>query len=388
MEGIVNMLKNIIVLMFVLFSSASFAIPFTITPKGKLPTEVPRGLDETATYIVKNNTSSQRNNNYVKYLPPNVTVAPTGCSKKFNLAPGASCELNLLVSGAVDAYDPDPHNHLFVCFQGGISCAGLEIKNSLNVTVIEPQWVFVANQNNPTLLAENNSISKCIFHNNKFSHYSSTGSGFNMPTVIALNNAGTKAYITNFMDAGISLCDISSKDSSLMNCSKTGDGSLAMTSFGVSLNPAGDKAYVTNMFGASVSLCDVSGVTGELSNCHGTGGYTTFSFGSHIFLTSSRAYISAIAFDPYWVCDIESDGELSGCIERSTGASVSASGIIINSNETKAYLAATDGVYTCDIDSDDGTLIDCTLADATYSLLDAIVLNKDETYTNLVKKSY
>lgn len=116
------------------------ALPFSITPSptAPFPTTMVLGTTVYATYIVQNNTSTARQNNYVKYLPPNVYILPSGCGNPFNLAAkgqnGDSCELNLAITGAVERNDANIHNHLFVCFPGGITCAGTEYP--LNVTVL------------------------------------------------------------------------------------------------------------------------------------------------------------------------------------------------------------------------------------------------------------
>lgn len=128
------------------FSSICHALPFSVAPKAgtSLPVEIDAGATATAYYTVTNNTASVRNNNYVKYLPPNVRQVTAGgtypdtCGATFNLArknaPGDSCTLQLTVFGAVNGADPNPRNHLFVCFPGGITCAGTNYP--LNVAVI------------------------------------------------------------------------------------------------------------------------------------------------------------------------------------------------------------------------------------------------------------
>ncbi len=135
----------ILVSFFILSMSAvSHALPLSIIPKAgtTLPTSVNQGSTVTAYYTVYNLTASQRNGNFVKYLPPNVSQVNTGgtygdtCSSTFSLAPNAqsgySCTLQLTISGAVSSIDTSPSNHLFVCFPGGKTCAGTNYP--LNVT--------------------------------------------------------------------------------------------------------------------------------------------------------------------------------------------------------------------------------------------------------------
>jgi hypothetical protein len=125
-----------------------YALPFNIFTKNgtTLPTTVSVGATAKAYYTVQNNTGSTRNDNFVKYLPPNVSQVTSGgtytntCGTTFSLGPKGSandnCTLQLAVTGAVDANDPDPHHHLFVCFPGGTTCAGTT--TPLNVTVANP----------------------------------------------------------------------------------------------------------------------------------------------------------------------------------------------------------------------------------------------------------
>ncbi|MCW8416763.1 glycoside hydrolase [Fluoribacter dumoffii] len=125
-------------------STISFALPFNIVPRGKLPTTVFKGESVDAAYTVTNSTRTTRANNFVKWLPPNVKQVtdptdPTVCGSTFTLGPNGSinqsCTLKLSVSGEVNRADPNPQHHLFVCFPGGKTCAGPTPENSLNVTV-------------------------------------------------------------------------------------------------------------------------------------------------------------------------------------------------------------------------------------------------------------
>lgn len=141
----------------IFFNTCCNALPFTILPKTgtQLPTTVNPGATTTAYYTVFNNTATQRNNNYIKFLPPNVSQVTSGgtysdtCSATFNLAAkgntGASCTLQLTISGAVNGNAANPSNHLFACFPGGKTCSGTEypLNVTLNVTPMTPyvNWI-------------------------------------------------------------------------------------------------------------------------------------------------------------------------------------------------------------------------------------------------------
>jgi hypothetical protein len=129
------------------FSSAALALPFNIVTKAgtELPTQVQLGSTTTAYYTVTNNNDNQRNGNYVKHLPPFVNQVTSGgtfpntCGPTFNLGPHGSaadsCTLQLTISGPVDP-NAVPDMHLFVCFPGGITCAGTP--NPLNIVQTFP----------------------------------------------------------------------------------------------------------------------------------------------------------------------------------------------------------------------------------------------------------
>ena len=143
-----SVLRKMMLILFSLFflavSSTAFALPFEIIPKTgtQLPTSVNAGSTVTAYYTVINRTGSARNNNFVKFLPPNVAqvkadgVYGDTCGPTFNLAKygqaGSSCTLQLTVSGPVNQDDPLQQNHLFVCFPGGITCAGTNYPLNVN----------------------------------------------------------------------------------------------------------------------------------------------------------------------------------------------------------------------------------------------------------------
>ena len=123
-------------------STMSYATVFSIVPKAgtSLPTHVTNGGSVKALYTVTNTTGRSHAGNYIKYLPPNTThvtvdsAYPDLCGTTFQLDSKASCTLELTVSGAVDANDPNPQHHLFACLGGCVTCcAGTNFP--LNVTL-------------------------------------------------------------------------------------------------------------------------------------------------------------------------------------------------------------------------------------------------------------
>ena len=123
---------------------------FSIVPKANttLPTHVTTGGSVTALYTVTNTTGRFHAGNYVKYVPMNTTQVtvdatyPDLCGATFPLAPKASCTLELKVTGPVYANAPNPHDHLFVCLGGCVTCcAGTNAP--LNVAQDNPVYTAI-----------------------------------------------------------------------------------------------------------------------------------------------------------------------------------------------------------------------------------------------------
>ena len=132
-------------------STAGHALPLSVvpTPLTALPTKVQLGSPVMAYYTITNQTKYAQSNIYIKYFPPNVTQITSNstftntCGQKFNLAPGGSCIVQLQIAGAINASDPNPHHHLFVCLKGGTSCIGASLQ--LNVSILAyPISLFTA----------------------------------------------------------------------------------------------------------------------------------------------------------------------------------------------------------------------------------------------------
>lgn len=130
----------------VVLSTEGYSLPFTITPIGSLPTTYPA----IASYSITKNVPIGTSGNIIKWLPPNVSISPTGTTcatsvnQAFTLGYQQSCILNLLVSGAVSNSDGDPNNHLMVCLSDRVSCAGPNPAESINVSASSPRMSYIA----------------------------------------------------------------------------------------------------------------------------------------------------------------------------------------------------------------------------------------------------
>jgi DNA-binding beta-propeller fold protein YncE len=180
---------------------------------------------------------------------------------------------------------------------------------------------YVANSNNNIM------VSLCAVNGNgTFSSCSSTGLGFNYPSGIVLNAAGTRAYVTNTSGGTVSVCDVNTNSGQFSNCSQAGSGFNTPES--IVLNAAGTRAYVTNpsSSGSSmVSVCAVDANSGQFSNCSQAGsGFNTpesivlNAAGTRAYVTNSSASNSTVS-----LCTVDANsGQFSNCSQAGSGFSV------------------------------------------------------------------
>ena len=304
---------------FLLFSSlllitnSSYALPFTIIPKAGVafPTSITTDSTVTAYYTVFNNTASQRNNNFVKYLPPNVSQVTQGgdyndtCGTTFNLAAkgqaGDSCTLQLLISGPVYANAVNAAHHLFVCFPGGKSCAGTP--NALNVTQTDASppsppfpvlpFAYITNDDqgnpsnveNPILCAINTTGDNLVICSNSTAASHSTRS-------VTINPTKTLVYFGSVLAEQIQSCLIQS-DGSLATCVDASPNQTFNYPNGLAFNPAGTRFYATHV-APGLQYCTVNLNTGVIDPCAVTANsfITGYSLGVVINAANTMAYVT------------------------------------------------------------------------------------------------
>lgn len=369
-----------------LINGETHALPFQIIPKTgtSLPTSVRNNHPVTAYYTVTNNTQTQRNNNYIKWLPPNVTQVtsngdfPDTCGSTFDLAKngqfGDSCTLQLLISGGVYANTPIVDDHLFACFPGGITCAGTNYP--LDVSS-KPAYLYITNNST-------NMVSQCRLNNDGIPgtciNVGNPNGNLNDPSGITLNTAGTQAYIANGLfsnvPTAVSLCSLDSKGI-LSDCTNSGNN-LFNNPSSITLNPTGTFAYITNtMSGANpaISQCLILS-DGTLSTCTDAASSEALDAPFDIAFVNegSQAYITNVDSGNILFCDVAVDGTFSTCIDTNYNCDdqigTKPYGIALNSAETIAYVVDGDQpsfILACPIEPD-GTFGTCV--NATSGLTD------------------
>jgi len=191
--------------------------------------------------------------------------------------------------------------------------------------------------------------------------------------------AARYAYVTNYGNKSVTQCTVSSSDGSFSGCTET--GSDYNKPRGIAINDA--YAYITNYSNKTVTKCKVSASDGTLSNCATTG--SDFNKPKGIAISNGYAYVLNLTGSEVIQCSISvSDGSLSSC--ASTGSNFNKPrGIALNNSY--AYIT-NDGDKTitqCSVSSVDGSFSDCTSTDADYNKPRGIQLSNGYAYIVLNK---
>ncbi|MCD6046438.1 MAG: hypothetical protein K0S08_85 [Gammaproteobacteria bacterium] len=198
--------------------------------------------------------------------------------------------------------------------------------------------------------------------NNSFS----LSSGY---TLKGIAISGIYAYIINgssTTDSGqLEVCNISSTDGSLSNCT-TAVSSGFNDPRSITINNG--YAYITNNADNTISTCTVSGST--VSNCSSSNpsskanaprGITTYD-GYLYFINSSSNASGQVAS-----CPINNDGTLGSCSLSGPTSTAGYQGITIYNRFAYLVNSNTNRITKCDVDSTTGTLSNCSSTATDFS---------------------
>jgi len=254
----------------------------------------------------------------------------------------------------------------------GTTCTSEQIKNvtwQTNPTMCATRYAYVTNYNNKT-------ISKCTVSDidGALSDCVSTGSGYNKPIGIAVNDA--YAYITNYANKTVTKCNANAANGSLTNCTSTGSAYNKPEGVGVS----NGYVYVLNGSGNTVTKCNISVTDGTLENCASTG--SDFNKPKGIGINNSYAYITNYKAKTITKCDVStSDGSFSNC--ASTGGSYNKpKGIELNNGYAYVILNNAKTVTQCTVSPDDGSLSNCTETGTGFSKPVGLRVSKGYAYVS------
>ena len=174
------------------------------------------------------------------------------------------------------------------------------------------------------------------------------------------------AYVTDLTSGNVSVCAISASTGALSECTSTSGFNFHLPET-IALNPAGTFAYIADN-GNGLAFCAVDAVTGELNKCAYTGDLTNIqTAGVVLNAAGNRAYVSYYnggTASIVQLCTVEASGELTGCAPTGSGFSgtTDLEGITLNPSGTFAYVANNSGgIFYCPIDKTTGELGVCHL---------------------------
>jgi 6-phosphogluconolactonase (cycloisomerase 2 family) len=102
-----------------------------------------------------------------------------------------------------------------------------------------------------------------------------TEGGYNgdyYPTQIAINPAGTAIYNVWEYNSEVTLCSIHPTDNYSLSCSLTATSASYSEPYGIAINAAGTFAYISDYDLEQAFYCSINGSNGALENCTATGG--------------------------------------------------------------------------------------------------------------------
>lgn len=172
----------------------------------------------------------------------------------------------------------------------------------------------------------------------------STGSGFSAPEDVKIT--GNRLYVTNYLSSSVSVCTINA-NGTLSNCATAASGLTDALS--IAINAAGTLAYLGS-YSQPPSVCAIAS-NGLLSNCTSTGGIGTESWGLALSADGQYAYYSSPTEGTVDTCAIAVGGTLNSC--TSTMPSDVMFGLAIYGNNLYEADLGGGAVALCALNNDD-----------------------------------
>jgi len=169
----------------------------------------------------------------------------------------------------------------------------------------------------------------------------------NHPWDITFNSRETYAYISSNYDGSVTRCSINSNDGTLTACSPFATG--ATNANDIVLNPQNTLLYVGTRTG--VNICNINPTTGDLYNCKNQTTPSTEGVSALAINSTGSWLYEGIGYGTTNLGTINRcnliNGDLTSCSQ--TGAGFSCVGtaanqgnIVLNHNNTLAYISSTD----------------------------------------------
>jgi hypothetical protein len=190
------------------------------------------------------------------------------------------------------------------------------------------------------------------------------GSGFTSATSLAVNAAGTYAYVDQ--STGLDVCAVNSSSGAVSACVITGGGYAPLT--GIAPSADGTHAYAVHAANI-LDVCTLAG-NGTILSCAASPATVTQAV-AVLAVQNGNLYVSTSGGALY-VCPVAADGGVASC--QTTGASSNALGIAFLGST--AYVSTNSAsVLVCPVNAD-GTLGSCfTDSDATFNGTSGLVIH-------------
>ncbi|WP_158617474.1 YncE family protein [Legionella sp. km772] len=203
---------------------------------------------------------------------------------------------------------------------------------------------------------------------------------FTGPGNIAVNPAGTIAYVTNTGSQSVSYCSINVNTGALTNCKSTGNGFYQPV--GITVSNDNRFAYVSD-YNNGLITCPINRTTGALSNCIANNTGIVFPQAIAIHPKQSYVYVSNAGYYIYYCAINLVTGSVSNCLEIDSSANY-ANALTIHPKGTYLYFAQTgsNNVLYCPIQSN-GSLGTCLSANGSNSFNGLIGLSIQPNGTNM-----
>ncbi len=197
------------------------------------------------------------------------------------------------------------------------------------------------------------------------------GPGFTEPYGIALNKAGTIAYITEKIGGGppdsfVRRCTVNPKTGAFDTCVDSGQGLIFSTPKFLAFDESEDNLYVSNTFANQVLRCPII-AGGKLGACVDAAAAAGLNMPSatKIINNTSRIYIVDEGNSRLLRCNILSTGNFDEC--TTIGPMVAASALSFLSAEDGHFIyfaiTASDEMFRCPVNLNNGDLLRCVKLD-------------------------
>lgn len=284
----------------------------------------------------------------------------------------------------MNAADPDPHNHLFVCFPGGITCAGTVFPLNVNVSGVALLSIAVYPTSANIMPGRTQQfIAIGLFSDGTTSDITSSVIWHSSnPSVAIISSTGLATGLTAGTSLITATLDTVTSSSALLTVTPVVLQSISITPISSTIKVGNTQQYVAIGFFSDGTILDISTsviwnssdpATAIISNtglAQGVNVGLTSITASSGAITSNTANLAVVAFiyvtnevagnNTVTYCPVNADGSLGLCLITGNGL-IQPAFIALNNTNTIAYVAnsSAGSISLCPI-NEDGSFGTCS----------------------------